>query len=101
VEQVLYVKLEVDPGTSIRDNTSRIEELPRYVALSIIMIEEHTWRAMKLRNDYTFSSVDHERSTLGHQRYLTEVNYVLFESREVTSTCLWVNVPENELDGYA
>jgi hypothetical protein len=69
------------------------------VALSIIVVEEHTWRTVELRNDNTLSSVDDEGSALGHERDLTEVNDVLFEGAKVTSAGLWVYIPKDELDG--
>ena len=70
VEQVLLVVFEFHPRAAIRNNL-RDKELSAF--------EEHTGRAMKLRNDYALSSVDDEGSVVGHQRNLTKENFFFLD----------------------
>src|SRR5438128_8879082 len=70
VEQVLLVVFEFHPRAAIRNNL-RDKELSAF--------EEHTGRAMKLRNDYALSSVDDEGSVVGLQRNLTKENFYFFD----------------------
>ena len=55
---------------------------------------------MKLTDDYSLSSVDHECSALCHEGDFAEVYNVFLEGAEVASSCLWVNVPEDQLNRY-
>ena len=55
--------------------------------------EEDAWRAVQLRNDYAFGTVDDETTLLGHVRNHTEVN-ILHDSVEIL--VVWVVAREFE-----
>ena len=59
-QNVLRVKLEVKPRTTVRNDTRREQQLARRVRLATVMFKEHAWRTVQLRYDHAFSTVDDE-----------------------------------------
>src|SRR3989449_794926 len=72
VEDVLGVELEIDPRAAVGDDARRVEELAAGVRLPLVVVEEHAWRAMELRDDHSLRPVDHERPVAGHERDVDE-----------------------------
>ena len=69
VQNPLLVVFELDPRTAVRDDLRQ-----EFIAVAL---EENAGRAMQLRNDNAFGSVDDEGAVIGHQRDLAKEN-VLF-----------------------
>jgi hypothetical protein len=53
--------------------------LPELWVLPLVVIEEHTGRAVQLADDDALGPVDDERAVLGHQRDLAEVDLLLLD----------------------
>ena len=100
VEDVLRVELEVDPGTAIRDDARGVEQLAAGVRLALVVVEEHTGRAVELRDDDSLRPVHHEGAVPGHERDLAEVDLLLLHVLDRTDTAVRVDVPDDELDGH-
>ena len=74
VQHVLGVELEVQPGTAVRDDACREQQLARAMRLALVVFEEHARRTMQLRNDHTFRAVDDEGTLFGHQGHFAHVD---------------------------
>jgi hypothetical protein len=74
---VLGVKLEVQPGTAIRNDAGAVQQLAGAVSLALVVIEEHAGRAVQLADDDTLGAVDHESAVAGHQRHFAEIDFLL------------------------
>src|SRR5436190_2882552 len=98
VEDVLGVEFEVDPRAAVGDDARRVEELAAGVRLPLVVVEEHAWRAMELRDDHPLSPVDHERPVAGHERDLAEVDLLLLDVLDGANAALGIDVPDDELD---
>ena len=77
VQDVLGVELEVEPGTTVGNDACREQQLARAVGLALVMLEEHTRRAVQLRHDHTLGTVDDERALVGHQGHFAHVDLLL------------------------
>ena len=74
---VFRIELEVEPGTAVRNNACREQQLARAVRLALVVIEEHARRTVQLRHDDALGAVDNKRTVIGHQRHFAEINFLL------------------------
>ncbi len=62
------------PRTAVRDDRCGIGLLTGFIDCTLVV---HTGRTDNLRNDDTFRTIDNERTVIGHQREITDVNLAL------------------------
>ena len=79
VNDILGVELDVEPRTAIRNDASREQKLARRVGLALVVIEEHSGRAVHLRDDNAFGAVDDEGAVIGHERNVAHVDILLLD----------------------
>ncbi len=79
IQDVLRIKLEVEPGPAVRNDAGREQQLARAVRLAAIMFKEHARRAVQLRNNHAFGAVDDERTGGGHERQFTHIHLLLLD----------------------
>ena len=77
VQDVLGVKLEVQPRATVGDDPCREEQLAGAVGLAAVVLEEHAGRTMQLRDDNTLGTVDDEGAGRRHERDLAHVDFLL------------------------
>ena len=94
IKNIFMVKLEVEPGSTVRNNPSRIEELATGVGRPFIMIEENTGRTVQLANHNPFRAIDDETSLLSHERDFTEVYFLFLYVFDITSLGLLIDIPD-------
>src|SRR6267378_2172187 len=63
---------------------------------ALVMLEEHSGRAMQLRDDYALGPVHHEGAVTGHQRNLAEINFLFLDVLDRAAPVL--DVPDDELN---
>ena len=44
------------------------------MCLALVVVKEHAWRAVQLRNDYALGTIDDKGTVIGHQRHFTEID---------------------------
>src|SRR5690606_28400479 len=66
------------------------------MSLAAVMVEEHTRRAMQLRDDHALGTVDDERTVLGHQRNFAEVDLLFLDVADRLGAGLVVDVPHHQ-----
>lgn len=76
-QRVLRVELEVQPGTAVRNDAGAVQQLARAVGLATVVVEEHTRRAVQLRDDDALGAVDDEGTVVGHQRDFAQIDLLL------------------------
>src|SRR5262249_20420014 len=79
VDDVLRVELEVEPRSAVWDDPRAVEQLAARVGLALVVVEKDARAAVKLGDDDALGTVDDERSGVGHQRDLAEVDFLLFD----------------------
>ena len=100
VEDVLVIELEVEPRAAVRNDAGAVQQLARGVGLALVVIEEHTRRAVELRNDDALGAVHDERTALGHERNFTEVNFLFLDVANRGDAGLLVDVPHREANHH-
>ena len=78
-QHVLGVEFEVQPGTAVRDDARREQQLARAVRLALVVLEEHAGRTVELRHDHALGTVDDERAFFGHQGHFAHVDLLLLD----------------------
>ena len=66
------------------------------MGLAFVVVEENTWRTVQLTNHHPFSAVDNEGTVVGHQRYGTEINLLLFNIPNVLGATVLVHIVDHE-----
>ena len=79
VQDVFRVKLEVQPGTTVRNDAGREQQFARAVGLALVVFEEHARRTVQLRHDDALGAVDDERALVGHERHFAHVDFLLLD----------------------
>jgi hypothetical protein len=80
VEEVVRVELHFQPGAAVRNDAEAVQ--PAAIEM-LSLLEADTRRAVKLGNDDTLGTIDHERASHGHERDFSHVNAFLLGSRLV------------------
>jgi hypothetical protein len=96
VDVVLVVELEVEPRTAVGDHAGGEQLLAGAVGLALVVIEEHTWGAVQLRDHDALGAVDDEGAVRRHQRDLTEVDLLLLDVADRLGAGLVVDVPDHQ-----
>ena len=78
IENVLWVKLKIQPGATVRNNAGAKQELAAGVRFAFVVLKKHARRAVQLRNNHALSAVNHKRAFIRHQRHFAHVNFLLF-----------------------
>ena len=90
VEQVLGVVFELNPRAPIRD------DLSQKVGVVVLLLKKHSGRAVELADYHALSSVDDERSVVGHQRNLAEEDFFFLDVANRLLTGVLVGVPDRQ-----
>src|SRR5690606_2637174 len=75
-ENVLGIKLEIQPRTTIRNDSGGKQQFPGAMRLTAVVLEEYTGRAVKLRYDDTLGAIDDKRTVLHHERNFAHVHFL-------------------------
>ena len=76
---VFRVELEVQPRTTVRNDTRGIKQLTGAVRLAAVVVKEHARGTVQLGNNYTLGTVDYEGTVFSHQGDFTHVDFLLFD----------------------
>ncbi len=76
---VLGIKLEIQPGTAIRNHAGGEQQFPGGMGLALVMVEEHARRTMQLRDDDALGAIHHEGTILGHERHFAHVHFLFLD----------------------
>ena len=74
IKIVLGIKFEIQPRTPVRNHPAVEQQFAGRVRLAFVVVEEYAWRAVKLRYNNTFGSIDDERTAFCHERDLTDID---------------------------
>ena len=100
VQNVFGVELKVQPRAAVRNDPRREEQFTRRVRLTLIVIEEHTWRPVHLAHNNTLSTVHDEGTFIGHQRDIPEIDFLLFNFFDRLGAGVFVNVKHDQLQAH-
>ena len=83
MQKIVLIGLELQPGTPIRDNAGVVGTPP---VLVHFIFEIDAGTAHDLIHDHALGTIDDEGASLGHQRQLTDEDFLLFDL-----ACLFVD----------
>ena len=75
---VLRIEFEVQPGTTVRDDSRVIQHFTRRVGFTFVGVKEDARTTVQLRNDNTLSTVDNKGTVVCHERYFAHVDFLFF-----------------------
>ena len=78
-QNVLRVEFEVQPRTTVRDDSRGEQQLARTVRLALVVLKEHPWRTVQLGHDHTLGAIDDEGALVSHQGHFTHVDLLLLD----------------------
>ena len=96
-EDVLRIELEVQPGTAVRNDAGREQQLARAMGLAAVMLKEHAGRTVQLRNDDALGTVDDEGARGGHERNFAHVHFLLLHFLDLFGARLTVENHQTHL----
>ena len=94
VKEVFLIVFEFHPGTPIGN------DLSQEVGLGAGRLEKHAGRSMQLADNDTLGAIDHEGSILGHQRNLTEVDFLLLDVPDGFASRIGILVVNRQPDSH-
>ena len=100
MKNIFYIKLKIEPGTSYRNNSCRIEALVGGVGFSVIMGIEKTRGTLKLVHDHPLSTIDNKDTICGHQRKRTEKDLLFFYITNSLYTGGLINIKGDQAYSY-
>ncbi|MCY1501411.1 hypothetical protein D9M68_354870 [compost metagenome] len=77
--RVLGIELEVQPGATVGNDASGVQQLAGAVGLATVVVEEHTRGTVQLGNDDALGTVDDEGTVLGHQGDFPHVDFLFLD----------------------
>ena len=79
IKDVLRVEFEVEPRTAVRNDPGGKQQLAAGVCFALVMLEEHAWRTVQLRDDDALGTVNDEGTIVGHERHFAHVDLLLLD----------------------
>ena len=64
--------------------------------LALVVVEEHTRRAMHLADNDALSTIDNERAVIGHQRHVAHVNGLFLDIADRLGAGILIEVPHDQ-----
>src|SRR5690606_30853719 len=96
--QVFWIELKIQPGATVGNNASGVEQLSGAVGLAFVVIEEHARRSMQLGDHNTLGAVDNERAAVSHQWDFSHVDFLLFDILDGLGGGLFIKQNQTHLD---
>jgi hypothetical protein len=96
IDDILGVKLNVEPRAAIWNDAGSEQKLARGMALAFVVIEEHARAAMHLRDDDPLGAVDDEGAVDGHERHVAHVDILLLDVLYGLGLRLGIDVEHDE-----
>ena len=78
-QHVLGIEFEIQPGAAVGNHAGRKQQLAGGMGLALVVIEEHTRRAVQLGDDDALGAVDDEGAVVGHERQFAHVDFLLLD----------------------
>ena len=64
--------------------------------LALVVIEEHTGRAMHLRYDDALGAIDDERAVIGHQRHVAYIDRLFLDIADGAGAGILIDIPDDQ-----
>ena len=87
IQDILVVKVEVEPGSAHGDHAAGVEHLVGSVRLAAVMLEDDARGALQLVDDDALGAVDDKRALFGHQGQGAEIDVLLLDVADIAFAC--------------
>ncbi len=68
--------------------------------LALVVVEEHTGRAVHLADDDPLGAVDDEGAVVGHQRHVAHIDGLLLDIADRARAGVFIDVPDDQAQNY-
>jgi len=99
-DNVFRVELEIEPGAAVGDDAAGEEQLARSMRLALVMVEEHTGRAVHLGDDHPLGAVHDEGAVVGHERHVTHEHVLFLDILDRLRTGVFVDIEHDQAEGH-
>ena len=97
---VLGVELEIQPGAAIGNDAAGEQQLAGGVRLALVMVEEHTGRAVHLGDDHTLRAVHDEGAVMRHQGHVAHEHILLLDVFHGLCTRVLIHIEHDQAQGH-
>ena len=70
------------------------------MGLAAVVIEKHAWRAVHLRHNHTFGTIDHEGPVRGHQGHVAHEDILFFNVLDRFRAGVFVDIKHDQPQGH-
>ena len=96
---VFGIEFEIQPRTAIGNDTAGEQQFARRMGFTLVVVKEHTGRAVHLRNDNTFGAVHDKCAVRSHQRHVTHKHVLFFDVLDRFRASIFVNIKYDQTQG--
>ena len=98
VNDVFGVELEVQPAAAVRDDPRSKQQFTRRVGFTLVVVKEHTRRAVHLGNDNTLGAVNHKCAVRCHKGHFAHEHVLLFNIFNGTRARIFVHIKHDQTE---
>ena len=98
-DDILGVKLEVEPRTAVGNDAAGEEQLARRMGLALVVVEEHAGRTVHLADDHALGAVDDEGAVRGHERHVPHEDILFLDVLDRAGAGIFVEIEHDQAQG--
>jgi hypothetical protein len=95
MEEIFLIEFEVNPRSTVRDDTGIIEDLSATMGFDLILIKKDSWGAVKLADDDPLCPVHNKRPIFCHERDFTKIDFLFFDRLDALRLSLFIDIPND------
>ena len=96
MDNVLGVEFKVEPRAAVWNNPAGEKKLARGMGLALVVVKEHSGRAVHLGNDHTLGAVHDERTVRCHQRHVAHEDVLFLDVLDRFRAGVFVNIKHDQ-----
>ena len=100
VEDILNIKFEINPRTTVWNNPRRVKDFSTCMRLSLIMRKKGPWRTMHLTNNNSLDPINHKRSIRTHHWQFAQKYFLLLNLPDDITDNLSNFLPSNHINHF-
>ena len=78
-QRIFMIEFKIQPGSTVRNHPRGKKQFAGGMRFALVVIEEHTRRAVQLGDDNTLRAIDNKGAVIGHQRQFAHIDFLLLD----------------------
>ena len=95
-DNVLGVKFKVQPRAAIGDDAAGEQQFARGMGFALVVVKEHTGRAVHLADDHPLGAVHDERPVRGHQGHVAHEHILFLDVLDRTRAGILIDIKHDQ-----